>query len=158
MNYVTLYHGTSEANLPSIMARGLRVSRAGTGGDHWARRRGWNVAARSAKHPSVYATTDRAIAEEFAQVSAEETGSCPVVLTIHVSRIEFLARFVEDDGYSPDARHSVFRTSSDIPADWITGDYKLTERWKPFPRPYGCFSLFSPPLSSECEEEHRAAA
>lgn len=127
---VRVYHGTCQCFLQEIKSEGLKPQHGG-GADTWAVQHGHgNIAERTARHAqSVYVTTLREFAEEFAHIVAEEHNSTPCVLELEVPSNEFKAQFIPDDASSaPDTLFLVggpigFRTEKPIPPSWIKKTY-----------------------------------
>lgn len=115
---MTLYHGTSTTHLPDIQLQGL-IPKKGIGADAWAKkvRIGLPRHTASIRERSVYLTTDRATAEYFAAVTAQETNGEPAIVAVEVDP----NRLQRDDDYTKwdDPTFTAFRVEGAIPATAI---------------------------------------
>lgn len=123
-DYITLYHGTSSVNLPSILANGLEPGHR-HGADEWAIERNLSVGWRSGLRPqSVFLATDIKDARHFANLSVDEVGGRPVVLFVHVPKSSVLKLKADERGGSSlytllTGTPQAYRVEEAVPAAWI---------------------------------------
>lgn len=119
MDHVTLYHGTSSANVESIKREGLKPGH-GLGADAWASMKGWHVAKESAKRtPSVYASTSKINAENFAGVAAIVNPGKATLVELKIPKSQFEKHFVPDERSDKYSRPENFRYEGVIPPTWV---------------------------------------
>lgn len=126
MKPVKVYHGTCAAFVPAIKREGLKPGH-GNGADSWAQSHGHSgIVDRTSHHaPSVYVSTAREFAEEFANVVAEQNQSAPAVLELEIPRDVFAEQFrIDEASTGPmfflfNDAPKAFRSEKPIPAEWI---------------------------------------
>lgn len=118
-DYVVVYHGTSDKYLASIERYGL-IPGKGVGSDAWAQHHGLSVGFRTNERPrSVYVSTNKHFAAQFAHYVAEEIGGLPIVVELHVPK-QAWASFVEDEQSDPtNGVQENWRREQALPHTWI---------------------------------------